>query len=267
MLVPLFFSLSFTQAESAGRAGIIFLAFCLAASFIYIVNDIADREHDRRHPKKFRRPIASGAIGVPAARIAAGTCLLACLALLAGLGDGRAAGAVIAYLVLNLGYSWRLKHVPLIDVFCIALGFVLRVYAGAYAIGVAVSNYLFLVTLFLSLFLAFCKRWSELKKHGASGTRKVLNGYSLVTLDRYIAILAGGVVVSYALYTQDAVTLARFGGRLVYSVVFVLYGLFRYMSELDRTSDYDDPTENLYKDKALIATCGVYVLYVAIVAL
>jgi len=264
VLVPLVFALQFEDWRCLCRTFAAFLAFCFVSSFIYIINDIADRKVDAAHPKKSKRPIASGKISIPAAAVAGLLCLFITAGLTAWLGDSRFLFAVSGYVALNLLYSWRLKYVQLVDVFCIAFGFVLRVYAGAYAISVPVSSFLFMVMLFLSLFLALGKRKSELINSIDSGTssRKILSGYSGATIDKYITLLASAVIISYALYTLDASTLAKFGNRLIYSVVFVIYGIFRYMAQLDKSGDYDDPTDNLYGDNALIAVCVAFMAYI-----
>ena len=261
VFVPLIFSMSFLSVSIINSA-IAFFAFCFASSFIYIINDIADRNADALHPKKKLRPIASGKISVPLAIMIDILCLTTSVALALYLGQWKVGAVVAGYIILNLFYSWKLKHIALIDVFCIAFGFILRVYAGAYAVGVTVSSFLFLVMLFVSLFLAFGKRKSELSKR----TRRVLSGYKKETIDKYLTLLAGAVIVSYALYTLDPNTLLKFGNRLIYSVIFVVYGIFRYMAELDKSDSYDDPTDNLYKDKMLIATCVILVSYIVLIA-
>jgi hypothetical protein len=119
--------------------------------------------------------------------------------------------------------------------------------------------------LFLSLFLAFGKRKAEMAKVGTKA-RATLNKYMAATVDKYLTIFAGAVIISYALYTLDPLVSARFGNRLVYSVVFVIYGVLRYMAELDRSGDYDDPTENLYKDRPLILACAAYSIYILMLA-
>jgi 4-hydroxybenzoate polyprenyltransferase len=265
VLVPLVFSPQFTRIDAITKAGAAFFTFCLVSSFIYIINDIIDREADAKHPKKRHRPLASGAVSIPSAIFMDILCLTGTGALLVYLDVGKVTVTIVSYIITNLLYSWKLKHIPLLDVFCIAFGFVLRVYAGAYAVDTFVSSYLFMVMMFISLFLAFGKRKAEMANAGWE-TRKSLDSYSGTTIDRYLTILADAVIISYALYTLDSDTLARFGNRLVYSVVFVVYGIFRYMAELDKSSDYDDPTDNLYKDKVLIAVCVMYAGYVTLIA-
>lgn len=208
-------------------------SFCLAASSIYVLNDVMDRESDRKHPEKRRRPIASGAVSVPAALGLGALCLLASLLLAtrAGTDKGSVLAVVGLYAAMNTAYSLRLKHIVLVDVFCIALGFLLRVLAGAFAVGRDISPWLVICTFFLALFLALCKRHAELELLGDEGGshRKNLREYSLGFLDQATAILAACSVLSYAMYTFDERTIERFGEGLIYTVPFVVFGIFRYL--------------------------------------
>ena len=166
------------------------------------------------------------------------------------------------YVLINILYSFKLKHVVLVDVFIIAIGFILRVYAGAYAINVPVSSYIFMTTLFLSLFLGFTKRKMELA-HSGTTTRSVLENYSDNMVSQYIIISVALTIMCYALYTLEPSTIDRFAtNRLIYSVIFVIYGMFRYLYILDKYENVEDPTENVLKDKGLISICVIYVLYV-----
>lgn len=215
------------------RVALAVASFSLAASSIYVVNDVLDRESDRRHPEKRKRPIASGAVSVPAALAVGVACLLASIGLAtqAESGAGSVLGVVLAYVVMNSAYSLRLKHVVLVDVFCIALGFLLRVLAGGFAVGVPLSNWLKLCTFFLALFLALCKRHAELELLGEDSGRhrKNLREYSIGFLDQATGVLAACSVLSYAMYTVDASTQARMGDGIVYTVPFVVFGIFRYL--------------------------------------
>ena len=172
VLAPLLFSLNFMNVEPVIKAALAFFAFSFTASVVYVMNDILDRKKDALHPKKKNRPIASGKISVKQALfivvgllIADAVCLC-CLPI-------KTALTILIYVLINILYSFRLKHIVLVDVFIIAIGFILRVYAGAYAISVPVSSYIFMTTLFVSLFLGFTKRKMELQNSGAT-TRKVL---------------------------------------------------------------------------------------------
>ena len=267
VLAPLFFSFKFLEAAAVLQAVSAFVAFCLAASFIYINNDIADMEADKTHPRKRLRPLPAGRISVFSARLVAFLLLLLALAVSCFAPvDQRFKLLLVlaAYVAVNVLYSWRLKHIAILDVFVIAAGFILRVYAGAYAIGVPVSSYIFMTTLFLSLFLGFSKRLSEAAKH--KETRQVLQLYSLEGLKAYALITAALTIMSYALYTLEAATLERFEtNRMIYSVVFVVYGIFHYLNIITTPSSEEDPTENLYRDKPLFLTCLAYLVYVFLI--
>lgn len=264
VLAPLLFSLNFMNMQADIKALLAFLAFGFTASVVYVMNDILDRKKDALHPKKKNRPIASGKISVKQALfIVAGllvvdaVCLF-CLPL-------KTALTILIYVLINILYSFRLKHIVLVDVFIIAIGFILRVYAGAYAIGVAVSSYIFMTTLFVSLFLGFTKRKMELQHSGVT-TRKVLKSYSDNMVTQYIVISVALTIMCYALYTLEPSTIERFGtNRLIYSVIFVIYGMFRYLYILDKYKDVEDPTENVLTDKGLVAICFLYVLYILII--
>ena len=183
------------------------------------------------------------------------------------LGDIKVAGVIGLYLLINVLYSGKLKNIVLLDVFVIAVGFVLRVYAGAYAIHEPVSSFIFMTTLFLSLFLGFAKRKGELLRHGTA-SRTVLKKYGKEMLNAYLAVTMALTIMSYALWTMETNTKANLGThRMVYSIVFVVFGMFWYVYILDKYNGSEDPTENLYKDKALLLTCCTFVGYVLLLFL
>jgi len=211
-----------------------FAAFCLASSAVYLVNDVLDVEKDRAHPEKRRRPIASGELALASAVLAAVLAFGGALALATTLGGGPANAAVLAgYGALNLLYSKWLKHVVLVDAFCIAAGFLLRLVAGGVAADAEISRWAALCTLFLALFLALNKRRAELALlgDGSTATRSSLQHYSVPFLDQMVSVLAACTIVAYTMYTVDADTAAKFGhGRaLFWSVPFVAFGIGRYM--------------------------------------
>jgi 4-hydroxybenzoate polyprenyltransferase len=230
-----------------------FFAFSFAASFIYVMNDIADRERDRLHPKKRFRPIASGEISLRSAFVIA-TILLALIALFVYDLDWHFTMCIIVYLVMNLAYSFYLKDVVLIDVFVIAIGFMLRVIGGALVLNVARSSWLILTTMFLSLFLGIAKRRGELIALGTPGTvgyhtRKVLEHYSVEFTEQMTTICAAGFVFSYALYTVSDRTVKMFGTEnLIFTTPFVLYGVFRYLYLLHKKQLGENPTEVILSD-------------------
>lgn len=229
-------------------------AFALAASAVYVGNDYLDRDRDRAHPEKCRRPLASGALGGGDALLAGGTSLLLALALAASV-SFTVLALVVAYLLLNVGYSLGLKHVVLLDVFIIAAGFMLRILAGTLGVGIMPSYWLLLCGLLVTLFLGFAKRRAELNAlvgHGGSH-RKVLDDYDPTLLDELTGICAGGAIIGYSLYTVSAETVAMHGtGDLIYTVPFVIYGIFRYLYLLHRRGGGGDPSAALLQDFHLL---------------
>jgi 4-hydroxybenzoate polyprenyltransferase len=239
-------------------------AFSLMGSAAYVMNDYLDREADRAHPRKRDRPIASGALTPGTALVVA----LACFAgsVTAALGAGpRVVLLVGAYLAVNIGYSLFLKHEPVVDVFCIAAGFMLRILAGTAGIGIPPSGWLLLTGMFVTLFLGFSKRRAEwVDAAGLGLTRRVLTDYSAPLLDSFLAVTATGTALCYGLYTLDAQTIALHGtANLIYTTPFVLFGLFRYLYTLHRQNKGENPSVDLFSDRQLIV-CGL--AYVASVA-
>ena len=231
-------------------------AFALAASAVYVINDLADRERDRAHPEKCRRPLAAGTVSVTQALLLAGGCLLAAL-MLALTVSNTVLVIVVVYALLNVGYSMGLKHVVLLDVFIISAGFMLRILAGTLGVGIAPSHWLLLCSLMLTLFLGFAKRRAELNVLAGRGGshRKVLDDYDPVLLDKLIGICAAGAIVNYSLYTVSAETVAMHGTtNLIYSVPFVMYGIFRYLFLLHRRGGGGDPAAALLRDFHLLGS-------------
>ena len=255
VLAPLLFTGQFWQADRAGQALLAALLFCLASSAVYIVNDWRDVERDRQHPVKRReRPLASGAV---TPRMA--------LALLLALGALLAAGAwmqpgVMAvigiYLALNLAYSFGLKHQPVIDIFIVASGFVLRALAGAVALEVKLSSWMFVTTLCLALYMAAIKRRQELARSGDKG-RQVLQRYSLPLIERYAEMSATGALVFYSLYVMSA------HPELIGSIPLVLFGLFRYWYVVEMKKGGESPTDVLLSDWQLMAAVLAWLLLCA----
>ena len=232
-----------------------FLVFSLLSSAVYVINDIADRESDRMHPVKRNRPIASGAIS-PAQGAGLAAVLLVLTVVLASPLNTKFLAAAGLYFLLNLAYSYSLKHVILVDVFIIASGFMLRVLAGAFVIDVQVSHWLVLCTLFVSLFLAISKRRGEMllieNTEGYEG-RAVLREYDLGFVDQMMTITAAGMAISYALYTVAERTVTVFGTEnLIFTTVFVLFGIFRYLYLVRVKRTDDNPTHVLTTDLPMV---------------
>ncbi len=240
------------------------LAFSLVASAVYVMNDLIDREQDRIHPEKRRRPLASGAVSVGQAASLGLACLAASLAL-AWLVSPMTLAIIVLYLVLNLGYSFGLKHVVLLDVFIISAGFMLRILAGTLGVGIAPSHWLLLCGLMVTLFLGFAKRRSELDALADAGAhhRRVLDDYDRGLLDKLIGIAAAATIISYSLYTVSAETMAMHGtARLIYTVPFVVYGIFRYLFLLHRQGGGGDAARALLRDPHLLVAVGAWLALV-----
>lgn len=243
VLAPLLFSGEFHDLDSVISALIAAGLFCIASSATYIVNDLHDIEHDRRHPRKsLTRPLASGLVSPRAALV-----LLALLygALIAAwFRFPEVIYVIIGYLLLNLAYTFVLKHQPVLDIFTIALGFVLRVYAGAMALSVPVSGWMFVTTLCLALYLASIKRRQELSSNG-SESREVLRHYSIALVDRYAEISAIGALLFYSLFVITS------RPEMIISIPLVLYGLFRYWFVVEKGGG-ESPTDALLTDWQLM---------------
>jgi 4-hydroxybenzoate polyprenyltransferase len=227
-----------------------FVLFCLISSSVYIFNDLADVEADRQHPEKKNRPIAAGKLPVGVAW-AAGVVLVIVSLSLAFLLAPSFAAVLFVYFLLNVAYSKWLKHVPIIDVFVIAAGFVLRVHAGVTLIQVErFSPWLYVVMTLLSLFLGFGKRRAELAllAQGAGSHRKVLDGYTLPLLDQYIMIVSGTTIVAYSLYTFSAPNVPK-NDSMMLTIPFVVYTIFRYLYLIEVKHAGGAPEEILLSDR------------------
>jgi 4-hydroxybenzoate polyprenyltransferase len=232
-----------------------FVLFCLASSSIYLINDVRDFEEDRRHPTKRNRPLPSGRLPISLAWAAAAA--LAVVSIGGGfLLEPAFGGIVLAYVLLFVVYSFRLKHVPILDVFAIAAGFVLRVAGGVALITVMrFSPWLYVCTTLLALYLGFGKRRAELQllAESAGEHRRVLDGYTLPLLDQLIIIVSGATIMAYSLYTFSAENLP--GNHLMMlTIPFVMYGIFRYLWLIQVKAAGGAPDELILTDRPLLAT-------------
>jgi 4-hydroxybenzoate polyprenyltransferase len=259
--------------DSVLVAWLAFIAFCAASSVTYILNDIVDREQDRLHPTKSKRPLASGEVTVPAAIGLAVTLLAAMgLVLVFGLGDRPVCGGIIVgYLALNLFYSFAAKRVIILDVITIAVGFVLRAYAGAEAVDVFVSPWLIVCTFTLCLFLGFGKRRCELAVIGddsdAAKHRPTLAEYTPEVLTTGLNISAGLAIVTFLLYTVDPLPPAPFDkAKLMYTLPLVVYGIFRYLM-LIGSGRITGPTDVIIRDRPFLLTVLIWVLVAQMIVL
>ena len=251
----------------AGRALAAFAIFCALSGVIYLLNDVADRERDRAHPKKRFRPVASGALPVPAAIASAAVIAVLALAAATALG-GPFVLTALAYVGLLITYSVALKHIVIVDVLTVASGFVLRAVAGAVAVDVDISGWLLICTILIALFLALGKRRHEYLTLDAEAARHrpILAEYSAALLDQMIAVVTASTVTAYALYTMSPETVAKFDTRLLPATLpFVLYGIFRYLYLLYRRQLGGNPSELFLNDRALIVNTVLWI--VAVVAI
>ena len=230
-------------------------AFAAVASSTYVLNDLADVEKDRLHPEKCRRTLAAGNVRVGWAQAVGALSLLAGLVLGAWV-SREVLGILVLYLAINVAYTYGLRDVVILDVFVIAAGFMLRILAGTVGVGIAPSDWLLQCGLMITLFLGFAKRRAELgalPEGGEAAHRKVLGLYTPVLLDKFIGITATGVIMTYSLYTTDADTVQAHGTRhLIYTVPFIVYGIFRYVFLLHNGSA-GDPARDIFRDKQLLA--------------
>lgn len=244
------------SVSMAGVAVMAFLLFAITSSGIYVWNDISDLELDRAHPVKSRRPVAKGDIPITTAWIMSITCLAAGL-LGAWLMTPRFGIIISVYILLQAAYTLYLKHIPLVDVFVIAIGFVLRAIAGAVVIGVVFSPWLLICTFLMALFLALCKRRHEKRLIAELGhnhaSRPSLNATDERLFDQLIAITAGAVIIAYAVYTQSPETVAKFRTtRLSLTIPFVIFGIFRYLYLVYSHEKGDQPESILLTDSPLL---------------
>lgn len=261
------FGLRLFDAGDVARAVAAFAIFCVLSGVVYLVNDIMDREADRRHPLKMHRPVASGALSPRVAGAAAG--LLAAGALSAAFWLDWEFGLVaVGYLALQTAYSGPLKHVVIIDVLAIAIGFVLRAAAGAVVIDVPISHWLLVVTVLLALFLALSKRRHELVLLADSATehRPILGEYSPYLLDQMIGVVTASTLVAYIFYSVSPETVEKFGTDLLgLTVPFPLYGIFRYLYLVHRREGGGSPSQMLLTDRPLLACVALWAVAVVVI--
>jgi 4-hydroxybenzoate polyprenyltransferase len=267
IFAALMFGERLLDPRSVLLASAAFVIFCALSGVVYLVNDVADRDADRRHPVKRHRPIASGELPV---RVAIGAAVVIVTVALGGafwLGTlfGVLASSYVALLAL---YSGPLKHVVIIDVLTIAIGFVLRAAAGAVAIDVPISHWLYVLTILLALFLALSKRRHELVllADGARGHRRILEEYSPYLLDQMISVVTASTIVAYAFYTVSPETVAKFGTDwLGLTLPFPLYGIFRYLYLVHKKEGGGSPAEMLLTDRPLLVCVALWASAVAVI--
>lgn len=250
VLAPLVFSGEFLHLGSVTQALLATWLFCIASSTVYIINDIHDVEHDRLHPVKSKsRPLAAGIISLRSALVLLAT--LYGVLLIGWFMMPAVVGVIIAYLLLNIAYTFVLKHQPVLDIFTVAIGFMLRVYAGAIALAVSLSSWMFVTTLCLALFLAAVKRRQELLQSGAD-SRDVLKKYSVALVDRYAEMSATGSLLFYSLFVMSV------RQEMVITIPLVLFGLFRYWYVVEELDGGESPADILLTDWQLLLAIIVW---------
>ena len=249
VLAGLVFSQSWRDPSVLERVLVAFTAFCCVSSMVYILNDWHDRAADAQHPTKKKRPLASGAVPVPLG------IALAALLLAGGIWLAWSSRALLFllgwYVLLNMAYSWRLKRVPVVDVSIIALGFMLRLFAGTWAVGIPPSRWLLLTGLFVALFLGFSKRKAE-SFHAAGSQRTVLALYPPAQLDTFIAVTLTATLTTYSLYTTSPETQLQHGDSLLYTVPVVIFGMLRYAYQVHNGKG-EDVARDLLRDPWILA--------------
>lgn len=257
VFLPLFFDRHMMDVEYLIPAIVAFMAFSFAASGIYCFNDIYDVESDRKHPKKCKRPVASGAISIPLAYSIMGLCFIFSLSILAmGGGNFTEFGIIIFYVLMNIAYCVKLKQIAVVDVFIISLGFVLRVLMGGFATGIYLSHWIVLMTFLLALFLAFAKRRDDVVMYEESGVkaRKNVNRYNVAFMNQAIGIVAGITMICYIMYTVTPEVVERFGSQYLYiTSFFVLAGIIRYLQVTIVDLKSGSPTKVLLRDRFIQA--------------
>lgn len=264
VLAPVVFAKAIFDPLLLRRATGAFGVFCLLAGAVYTINDLADVQADRAHPVKRYRPIASGRVPLSAARALAVVLIVLALAG-AAYGPMDFLAVAVGYFVLNLAYSFKLKHVAYVDVSIIAAGFVLRVMAGGYATRIQVSAYLLICTALLALFLGFGKRRHELSAaaHKAARQRAALEGYSARGLDMALGVTAVATIVTYLAYTLDPHTRAFFHSDWLWlSSLFVVAGVVRFLQLVKSRPRAESPTQEMLKDGPFVAIVLLWVILV-----
>lgn len=250
VLAPLLFSGLFTRRSETLLALAGTFLFCVAASIVYVINDLADLRIDALHPvKRLTRPLASGAVSVTTARVL--LLVLAAILLAGSFVSVPLVAVLIGYIVLNVFYSMWLKRIPVVDIFCVATGFVLRVYAGAVVIDVPLSAWMLVTTLSIALYLAAIKRRDELDVQG-NGARVVLDEYSVPLLDRFALMASVCAMVFYSLFVVTTRPV------LAFTIPLVLFGIFRYWFLVDRKGRGESPTDVLWSDRPLVVTVLIW---------
>lgn len=268
VILPILFAKRIDDSQAWASILAAAVAFSFASAFAYILNDIKDAKADREHPRKKNRPLASGKISISVAMIEA-LCFLALAAIVAHKVSNIVLVMIAVYVVLQVGYSTYLKHMVLVDVICIAMGFVLRAVVGAVAVNVEISPWLFICMFTICLFMGFCKRFSEVVMIGdltqAENHRPTLISYTPELLTHLITLSAAIAVISFLLYGLNDRTVENFGTNyFIYTLPVVVYGVFRF-AMLSMEGAYADPTDLILRDRPFQATVMLWIALAVIV--
>ena len=261
LFIPLFFGGEFLNVSKLISVSFGFIAFSFIASSIYIINDYRDREDDRKHPVKCKRPLASGSVSPTAALIICGLLIIAGFGLAWWIRD-KFLFVLSIYFLVNLAYSLGLKAIPILDIFILAIGFVLRIKGGSVISYVPLSEWIVIMVFLLAVFMAIGKRRDDVLLKLSSGTdmRKSIKGYNLELLNTLLALVCAVIVVAYLMYTMSPETIKRQGtSRLYYTCIFVLAGIMRYLSIIYVAADSGSPTKILYKDRFIQITLLLWI--------
>ncbi len=268
VLLPVIFGLKYRQADSWLNAGFIAVIFCVASSFVYVLNDIIDAESDRHHPFKKNRPVAAGKVSKKAAGILA-LILLIISAVFFIFVDRLTLYVILAYLLLQISYIFFFKFISIADVICLSLGFVIRAVAGAVVIRVFISPWLFICMFTIFLFMGFCKRFSELvvisDTETAFGHRKTLIEYTPQLLTHLITTSSGIAIVAFLSYCLSESTIERFGTTyFVYTLPFLVYAVFRF-AMLSMKGVYSDQVDIILKDRPFEIVTIIWVVSILLI--
>lgn len=261
VFAPLFFSFSYSSGEKVLLSVEAFICFCIAASGIYILNDIKDLDEDRQHPEKKNRPLASGAVGLRTAYVLMPVLLCAAAAFSAAV-SMHLLSIVCLYIAVNLLYSFGLKRVAIVDIIFLSFGFLLRVAAGGAVTGIAISMWLVIMTFLLAVFLGAAKRREDIRlSEQGLQTRKNIGRYNLEFINATMVLMAGVIIVSYILYTISPEIENHFRTHSLYiTALFVITGILRYMQIVFVENGNTNPTDVLYRDRFLQVVIVLWIL-------
>lgn len=267
VFVPLFFSGNILHTGFLIKSVFAFVVFSLIASSIYILNDYKDIEADKKHPEKKDRPLANGSVSKTLAIFLLGA-LLALVVFFIAFGQNyfqenlwKFSVIIASYFFMNLAYTFKLKHVAILDIFIIAIGFVFRILAGGYATGIAISQWAILLTFVLALVLAVGKRRGELINAAISGkTRKALDGYNVQFADIVLSISVTLAIICYLMFTLTPEVQEKFGVRVFYTVLFVVFAFLRYLQQTLVYNKTESPTKIVYKDHYIQITIVLWLI-------